>query len=56
MKEMQHDSSTLAWSAMGDEWFDLAQKGESRMCFIMPNMLRLMGDVAGKRILDLGCG
>lgn len=56
MKEMQHDSSTMAWSAMGDEWFVLAQKGESRMCFIMPNMLRLMGDVAGKRILDLGCG
>ena len=55
MKEMKHDSSTIAWNAMGDEWAELAQ-GESRICFIMPNMLRLMGDVSGLRILDLGCG
>ena len=53
---MKQDSSTLAWNAMGDEWFELARTGESRLCFIMPNMLRLMGDVAGLRILDLGCG
>ena len=56
MKEMQHDSSTRSWSNMGDEWFTLAQTGESRLCFIMPNMLRFMGDVEGMRILDLGCG
>lgn len=56
MKEMKHDSSTIAWNAMGDEWFELAQTGESRICFIMPNMLRFMGDVKGKKILDLGCG
>jgi SAM-dependent methyltransferase len=53
---MKQDSSTIAWNAMGDEWFELARTGESRNCFIMPNMLRFMGDVAGKRILDLGCG
>lgn len=45
MKEMKHDSSTIAWNAMGDEWFELAQTGESRNCFIMPNMLKFMGDV-----------
>ena len=56
MKEMKHDSSTIAWNAMGDEWFELAQTGESRNCFIMPNMLKFMGDVKGKKILDLGCG
>ncbi len=56
MKEMKQDSSTIAWSAMGDEWFELAQSGEARNCFIMPKMLELMGDVKGKRILDLGCG
>lgn len=56
MKEMKQDSSTIAWNAMGDEWFELAQTGESRNCFIMPNMLKLMGDVNGKKILDLGCG
>ena len=56
MKEMKHDSSTIAWSTMGDEWFELAQTGEVRNCFIMPNMLKFLGDVTGKRILDLGCG
>ncbi len=56
MKEMKHDSSTIAWNAMGDEWFELAQTGESRICFIMPAMLGFLGDVRGLRILDLGCG
>lgn len=56
MKEMKHDSSTIAWNAMGDEWFELAQTGEARNCFIMPNMLKFMGNVEGKKILDLGCG
>lgn len=56
MKTMQHDSSTRSWNAMGDEWLTLAQTGESRMRFIMPWMLRYMGDVRGLRILDLGCG
>ena len=56
MKTMQHDSSTRSWNAMGGEWLTLAQNGESRMRFIMPWMLRYMGDVQGLRILDLGCG
>lgn len=56
MKTMQHDSSTRSWNAMGDEWLALAQTGESRMRFIMPHMLRYMGDVRGLCILDLGCG
>lgn len=25
LKEMKQDSSTIAWNAMGDEWFELAQ-------------------------------
>ena len=54
--EMQHDSSTRSWNAMGEEWLTLAQSGESRMQFIMPHMLRYMGNVQGLRILDLGCG
>lgn len=56
MKEMKQDSSTTAWSAMGDEWFELARTDETRNCFIMPNMLKFMGDVKDKKILDLGCG
>lgn len=34
----------------------LAQTGETRNYFIMPNMLKFMGDVKGKKVLDLGCG
>lgn len=56
LKEMKQDSSTIAWNAMGDEWFELAQTGEARNCFIMPNMLKFIGDVKGKKVLDLGCG
>ncbi len=56
MKEMKQDSSTIAWNKMGDEWVELAQTDELRNCFIMPNMLKFIGDVAGKKILDLGCG
>ena len=56
MPEMKHDSSTLSWNAMGEEWLTLAQTGESRMRFIMPWMLRYMGEVRGLHILDLGCG
>lgn len=56
MGGMKYDSSTIAWNKLGDEWFDLAQKGESRNCFIMPYMLKFLGDVDGKDILDLGCG
>lgn len=53
---MKHDSSTVAWNQLGSEWFELAQKAESRMCFIMPYTLEKLGDVSGKDILDLGCG
>ncbi len=56
MREMKQDSSTIAWNAIGDEWFELAQTGEARNCFIMPQMLGYMGDVKEKRILDLACG
>lgn len=56
MKQMKQDSSTISWNRMGDEWFELARTGESRNCFIMPYMLKLLGDVKGKKILDLGCG
>lgn len=56
MSEMKQDSSTVAWNKLGDEWFELAQTGESRNCFIMPYMLNLLGNVQGKQILDLGCG
>lgn len=54
---MKHDSSTISWNQLSnEEWINLAQTGESRMYFIMPYMLGRLGDVSGKKILDLGCG
>ena len=56
MGKMKHDNSTIAWNNLGEEWFELAQTGESRMHFIMPKMLEYIGNVDGLKILDLGCG
>lgn len=53
---MKHDNSTRSWNNLGEEWFELAQTGESRMNFIMPYMLNIIGEVNEKKILDLGCG
>ena len=56
MERMKQDNSTIAWNGLGEEWFELAQKGISRMHFIMPYMLQSMGNVENLKILDLGCG
>ena len=53
---MKQDSSTISWNNLGSEWFELATTAESRMLFIMPYTLAKLGDVEGKKILDLGCG
>lgn len=53
---MKQDSSTHSWNHISEEWCDIAPINETRLYFIMPYMLRLMGEVSGKRILDLGCG
>jgi len=53
---MKHDSSTISWNKLGSEFFKLAQTGESRIHFIMPYMLGMIGDVHNKKVLDLGCG
>ena len=56
MDKITQDSSTKAWNELGEEWFELAQTGESRIHFIMPYTLEKLGDVTGRKILDLGCG
>lgn len=53
---MIQDSSTQSWNQLSAEWCDIAPTNETRINFIMPYMLKLLGDVSGKRILDLGCG
>lgn len=55
-EKINHDSSTIAWNKIGEEWIQLSKNGDSRIHFIMPVMLNMIGNVAGKRILDLGSG
>ena len=53
---MKHDQSTQAWNRMGEEWIQLVQISEHRTQFVIPHMLNKLQDVAGKNVLDLGCG
>lgn len=53
---MKSDSSTKCWNEIGEEWIQKAQTNDFRLYYIMPNTFRLMGDVNGKEVLDLGCG
>lgn len=53
---MKQDSSTRSWNGIGGEWIELAQKNDFRVGFIMPVTLEKLGDVRGKRIIDIGGG
>ena len=53
---VQDDSSTRSWDAVADEWISHADTNDYRNAFLMPNMLAMLGDVAGLKVLDLGCG
>ena len=53
---MRQDASTISWVQEGEEWIRLAQTSDQRLYFVMPYMLDKLQDVAGKNILDLGCG
>src|SRR5689334_19146184 len=50
------DSSTRSWNAIGESWASHADSNDYRNFFLMPRMLEMLGDVSGKRVLDLGCG
>lgn len=53
---MKTDSSTQSWGKFNDEWINALQNDIFRRYFITPVTLRLLGDVAGKDVLDIGCG
>ena len=53
---LNEDSSTRSWNAIGDDWASHADTNDYRNFFLMPRMLEMLGDVSGRRILDLGCG
>lgn len=50
------DSSTRSWDAIADDWVAHADTNDYRIHFLMPLMLAMLGDVRGRKILDLGCG
>jgi ubiquinone/menaquinone biosynthesis C-methylase UbiE len=50
------DTSTRSWDAIADEWVAHADANDYRNAYLMPRMLAMVGDVAGRRVLDLGCG
>ena len=53
---VQDDSSTRSWQGIADEWVAHADTNDYRNHFLMPNMLAMVGDVAGLDVLDVGCG
>lgn len=52
----QDDSSTRSWDAVADDWVAHADQNDYRNFVLMPLTFELLGDVAGLRVLDLGCG
>jgi Methylase involved in ubiquinone/menaquinone biosynthesis len=53
---MKEDNSTKCWNRASKEWCEQVAGDEHRTHFIMPYTLKWLGDVTGKKILDLGCG
>ena len=50
-------SSNDRWDKMANWWDKSVADGDSfHVNLIFPNILKLMGEFLGKRILDLGCG
>lgn len=50
------DSSTRSWNQIAEEWVSHADANDYRNVFLIPHTFALLGDVAGKKVLDVGCG
>jgi ubiquinone/menaquinone biosynthesis C-methylase UbiE len=50
------DSTTGSWDAIADDWVKHADSSDYQNVFLVPRMLQMLGDVSGRRVLDLGCG
>lgn len=50
------DSSTRSWEQIAEDWVAHADKNDYRNIFLIPHTFSLLGEVAGKKVLDVGCG
>src|SRR5215210_462191 len=53
---VSEDSSTRSWDGIADEWVAHADTNDYRNVVLFPLTFRMLGDVRGRRVLDLGCG
>ncbi|MDD4295583.1 MAG: class I SAM-dependent methyltransferase [Ruminiclostridium sp.] len=44
------------WDNASKEWLESVKINQVRTNILMPETLKILGDIKGKRILDLGCG
>lgn len=46
-----------SWGKVASEYHEMVEHAESyQQAVILPNLLRVLGDIRGKRIVDIGCG
>jgi len=45
-----------SWDSVAEEWAAFAAQNDYRIHFLMPETIRLLGSVDGKKVLDFGCG
>src|SRR5438876_1683359 len=50
------DSSTQSWDQIAEEWVTHADVNDYRNVLLIPHTFAILGEVTGKRVLDVGCG
>lgn len=50
------DSSTQSWEQIAEDWVAHADTNDYRNVFLIPHTFTLLNEVAGKKVLDVGCG
>lgn len=56
-KKLQSTSKTTSWGKVQEWYDDYVEDPESyHQKVVEPNLIRIIGDISGKHVLDLGCG
>src|SRR5215216_4537317 len=50
------DTSTQSWDQIAEDWVTHADSNDYRNVFLVPHTFALLGEVAAKKVLDVGCG